>query len=215
MPSIAIGMDSVLKRYFDYYRGLGELPPDLRKEMSGHLIEKLKSTYYYDIKPNYCILGKLDDCLVTDEGMHVPLDHKTRASPSRDVHPAYQLQMEVYCILLNGNGLKAGDRAYLLYYYPLNVDPDAGAESINFGLDIKRVDVDTGHALQVIEDAIRCLESPELPESSLECEYCVWVDSAGGKLPVVQGSQKTQGKGHTQVKEEEPETGEEYRDSLF
>jgi len=219
MPSIAIGLDSVFKKYFDYYRSMGELPPDLKKEMSGRLIQKLKPTYYYDINPGYCILGKLDDCLVTDEGAHVPLDHKTRASPARDVHPAYQLQMEVYCILLDGNGLKAGDRAYLLYYYPVHVDPDDGAEKIGFGLDIKRVDVDTAHAVHVIEDAIKCLESSKFPESSPECEYCAWIDNAGAKWPAVKGAQQEKEirlpgeEGFTEAKNAPEE--EEHKDSLF
>lgn len=221
MPSIAIGLDSVFKKYFDYYRSIGELPPDLRKEMSGHLIEKLKPTYYYDMKPGYCILGKLDDCLVTDEGAHVPLDHKTRASPARDVHPAYQLQMEVYCLLLDGNGLRAGDRAYLLYFYPLSVNPDEGAGKIAFGLDIKRVDVDMEHAGQVIEQAIVCLESSNIPEPSVECEYCGWVKEAGGKSPAVKDIQKTEEREPLREKkavkpEEAPvEEKQEYKDELF
>jgi len=215
MPSIAIGLDSVFKKYFDYYRSIGELPPDLRSEMSGHLIDRLKPTYYYDISKGYCILGKLDDCLVTDEGKYVPLDHKTRASAARDVHPAYQLQMEVYCMLMDGNGLKAGDRAYLLYYFPLNVSPEEGAGSIAFGMDIKRVDVNVNHAEEVINKAIKCIESSALPDASGECEYCGWVKQAGGKWPA-----DAVAKNPPELKREAPEAEpaeeeQEYKDELF
>jgi hypothetical protein len=219
MPSIATGLDSVFKKYFAYYRSIGELPPDLKQEMSGHLIEKLKPTYYYNIRPGYTIIGKLDDCLVTDEGRYVPLDHKTRASPASGVHPAYQLQMEVYCLLLDGNGLKAGDRAYLIYYYPLNVSPEEGPKNITFGLDIKRVDVDVEHAREVIRQAIDCLKSPEIPEPSPECEYCRWVDEAGAKGAAAGESERVlDGKPSREKKTEEPEgppEEEEYKDSLF
>lgn len=215
MPSIATGLDSVFKRYFAYYRLTGELPPELRQEMSGHLIEKLKPTYYYDIKPGYTIMGKLDDCLVTDQGRYVPLDHKTRASPASDVHPAYQLQMEVYCLLLDGNGLKAGDRAYLLYYYPVNVSPQEGAKNIAFGLDIKRVDVNVDHAKEVIEQAIACLESPDIPEPCPECEYCRWVDEAGAKQPIIKAVDVAGEEEPEREKEKAQEEEQEYRDELF
>jgi hypothetical protein len=215
MPSIATGLDSVFKKYFGYYRSTGELPPDLKQEMSGHLIEKLKPAYYYNIKPGYTIMGRLDDCLVTDEGRYVPLDHKTRASPASGVHPAYQLQMEVYCLLLDGNGLKAGDRAYLIYYYPLNVSPEEGPKNITFGLDIKRVDVDVGHAREVIERAIDCLESPDIPEPSPECEYCRWVDEAGAKSPIIKAGEAAGEKKAEREKEEAPEEEQEYKDELF
>ncbi len=216
MPSIAIGLDSVFKKYFDYYRSIKELPPDLRSEMSGHLIEKLKPTYYHDISKGYCILGKLDDCLVTDEGTYAPLDHKTRASPAKDVHPAYQLQMEVYCLLLDGNGLKASDRAYLLYYYPKNVSPEDGAGSIAFGVDIKRVDVDANHARDIIQQAIDCLESSSLPGPFSECEYCGWVERAGEKW-TEQGRKDKPAlqKNEPQSAEDSEEEEEKYKDNLF
>lgn len=211
MPSIATGLDSVFKKYFNYYRSIKELPPELRKEMKGFLIEKLKPTYYKDIRKGYCLLGKLDDCLVTERGTYVPLDHKTRASVADDVHPAYQLQMELYCILLEGNGMKTEDAAYLLYYYPLNVSPEEGAGSIVFGMDIKKVDVDIGHATTFLEEAIACLEQNKLPEASKECEYCRWVENVCGKSFSVDISVlKTEESPHTPE-----EIIEEHKDTLF
>ncbi len=213
MPSIATGLDSVLKKYFNYYRSIKELPPELKGEMNGHLIEKLKPTYYRDIKDGYCLLGKLDDCLVTDSNTYVPLDHKTRASAAEDVHPAYQLQMELYCVLLEGNGMKTENRAYLLYYYPLNVSSEEGAGNILFGMDIKKVDVDMKHAEGFIEDAILCLEKDEIPDASEECEYCKWVESVcGTNLPVKDISPE---KEETPPSPDEIIEEEEYKDTLF
>jgi len=214
MPSIATGLDSILKRYFEYYRSIKELPPELKKEMDGHLIEKLKPTYYRDIKPGYCLLGKLDDCLVTERQTYIPLDHKTRASAAEDIHPAYQLQMELYCVLLEGNGLKTEDRAYLLYYYPLNVSPEEGTASIVFGMDIKRVDVDMKHAEGVIEDAIKCLEQENLPEPSPECEYCKWTEKLYGRNITVERVSTTEVV-EKEVAEPPEIEEEEHRDTLF
>ncbi|MCX8082980.1 MAG: PD-(D/E)XK nuclease-like domain-containing protein [bacterium] len=211
MPSIATGLDSILKNYFKYYRSIKELPPELKKEMSGHLIEKLKPTYYRDIKDGYCLLGKLDDCLVTERETYIPLDHKTRASIAEDIHPAYQLQMELYCILLEGNGMKTEDIAYILYYYPLSVSPEEGVDSIKFGMDIKKVKVDIKNAIAIIEDAIGCLEQNRVPEASEDCEYCKWVEYICGNnlsnIPLLKIEEKPP------VPEEIIE--EEYKDTLF
>lgn len=211
MPSIATGLDSVLKRYFDYYRSIKELPPELKDEMKGYLIETLKPTYYRDIRDGYCLLGKLDDCLVTEKNTYVPLDHKTRASVAEDIHPAYQLQMELYCILLEGNGMKTEGTAYLLYYYPLNVNPDEGAASIIFGMDIKKVSVDMEHAMGFVEDAIGCLEKKEIPDASEDCEYCRWIESMCGRNVLVDIPVEKE------EKPPEPEEiiEEEYKDTLF
>ncbi|MCM8760232.1 MAG: PD-(D/E)XK nuclease family protein [Candidatus Omnitrophica bacterium] len=212
MPSIATGLDSVLKKYFNYYRSIKELPPELANKMEGHLIEKLKPTYYRDIRETYCLLGKLDDCLVTKGDRYIPLDHKTRAGVAEDIHPAYQLQMELYCILLEGNGMKTEDIAYLLYYYPLNVNPEEGAGNIVFGMDIKKVNVDMKHAMGFVEDAIGCLEKKEIPPPSEKCEYCMWIESVGGtnsleNIPVKKDEKPLQ--------PEEIIKEEEYKDTLF
>jgi len=216
IPSIATGLDGILKKYFNYYRSIKELPPELKGEMSGYLIGNLKPTYYRDIKDGYCLLGKLDDCLVTDSNTYVPLDHKTRASAAEDIHPAYQLQMELYCILLEGNGMKTDGRAYLLYYYPLNVSPEEGTGNILFGVDIKKVDVDMKHAEGFIEDAILCLEKDEIPDASEDCEYCKWVESVCSKnLPVKDTTPDVIKKEGSQPAPDEIIEEEEYKDTLF
>lgn len=219
MPSIAIGMDSVLKKHFNYYRQTGELPPVLKKFMEGSLIKFLKPTYFHDISKGYCLLGKLDDCLVCRDGTHSPLDHKTRANPTDYIHPTYQLQMEIYSILLNGNGLPANGLAYLIYYCPEKMLPGE-EEKIDFITDIKRVDIDLAHGEKAIERAIGCLEGNVLPEASPKCEYCRWVKNAGslpasGNKELRQEEKTGMPVKNTQADEEEKEPEKEYKDSLF
>ncbi|MCM8830331.1 MAG: PD-(D/E)XK nuclease family protein [Candidatus Omnitrophica bacterium] len=216
MPSIATGLDSVLKKYFNYYRSIKELPPELKNEMRGHLIEKLRPTYYRDIREGYCLLGKLDDCLVTEKGTYIPLDFKTRASKvEENIHPSYPLQMEFYCILLEGNGMETEDVAYLLYYYPLSVNPDEEVKetrSIIFSIDIKKIDIDKKYANTILEQAIDCLEQGKLPEASKECEYCKWIESVCGTNSLVGIPVK---KDEKPPEPEEIIKEEEYRDTLF
>jgi hypothetical protein len=211
-------MDSVLKKYFDYYRQIGELPPVLKNDMEGKLIKFLKPTYFHDIKKGYCLLGKLDDCLVCADGTHSPLDHKTRANPTDYIHPTYQLQMELYSALLSGNGLPANDTAFLIYYCPEKMVPESGEQKIDFVIDIKKVVIDIKHAQDAIDRAIACLEKDEIPGISEECEYCHWLQTAGnpGRSEDTSTAREKPGLPTEQIKKEEEETEKkEYKDSLF
>ncbi len=220
MPSIAIGMDSVMKRYFEYYRAIGELPPVLRNDMEGKLIKYLRPTYFHDIRAGYCLLGKLDDCLVCKDQTHSPLDHKTRANPPDYIHPTYTLQMELYSILLEGNKLPANDMAYLIYYCPKKMEPESSEQNIEFTVDIKKVEIDTKHAMDAVERAIACLEKNTIPDLSPDCEYCQWLsdalEPAGRKestLPDKYIRHEEKDSDSAEKKEKEADT--EYRDSLF
>jgi len=187
MPSIASGLDSIIKKYFNFYRNLGQLPPFLENKIQGKLIEKLEKTYYYDINRKYCIFGRLDEAIALDDGTFVPLDHKTRASAPTEVHQAYQLQMSVYTLLLRENDIKVSNFAYLVYYFPEESKIHNG---ISFGFKVEKVETDPDGIKKYIEEAIKCLESDKLPPSGEECEYCKWVNQvreyyfAGGISPV-------------------------------
>ncbi len=173
MPSIASGLDSIIKKYFDFYRNLGQLPPFLENKIQGKLIKKLEKTYYYDINRKYCIFGRLDEAIALDDGTFVPLDHKTRASAPKEVHQAYQLQMSVYTLLLRENDIKVSNFAYLVYYFPEESKIHNG---ISFGFKIEKVETDPDGIKKYIEEAIKCLESDKLPPSGEKCEYCKWVN---------------------------------------
>lgn len=171
MPSIATGLDGIIKKYFDFYREIGKLPPFLENKIDGKLITRLEKTYYYDINKKYCIFGKLDEAIALDDGTFVPLDHKTRASAPRTVHEAYTLQMSVYTLLLRENDMKVSNFAYLVYYYPEESKIDKG---ITFGFEIMKVETDPEGIKEYIEKAIDCLEGGKIPERGPDCEYCKW-----------------------------------------
>lgn len=174
MPSITTGLDLIIKEYFNYYRNIGELPPFLEGKIKGKLIEKLNKSYYYDIDEEFKLWGKLDECIVDEEKRYIPLDHKTRGSSPGEVHHTYVLQMEIYTLLLKNNGYKTADFAYLVYYSP---EASKIHNGISFKFDVKKIDVDLGHAEKVIYDAIECLKKDTLPESNENCEYCKWINN--------------------------------------
>jgi len=175
MASIATGLDSIIKKYFDYYRDNQILPPFLEGKIEGKLIEeKIKKTLYYDINKDFVLFGRLDECIHLNDGTYVPLDHKTRSSPPDKVHPAYQFQMEVYSLLLKGNNYPISNFAYLVYYYPEESKIHNG---ISFGFDVKKIETDINHAIEIIKNAVETLKEEKIPSNSLECEYCKWFEN--------------------------------------
>ncbi len=184
MPSIATGIDLLIKEYFEYYRQRDELPPFLKEKIEGKLITNLQKTYYYDIEsfPNYYVWGHLDEAIELPNGLYIPLDHKTRASsPKGEPHDAYKFQLGVYSLLLKEeNKGKEVDVAYLVFYYPEKKLTDFDANEIknviNFSFEVKEVKIDIGEIKKIIYDAINCLEKKDIPERGKDCEYCKWLE---------------------------------------
>jgi hypothetical protein len=182
MPSIATGIDSLIKEYFEYYRQKDTLPPFLKEKIEGKLITNLQKTYY-DKKtfPGYYLWGRLDEAIELPNGLYIPLDHKTRASCPEEVHEAYKFQLGVYSLLLKEtNKGKEVDRAYLVFYYPEKKFTDFVANEIknviNFSFEVKEVRINIEEIKKIIYEAIDCLESNNIPESGKDCEYCKWLE---------------------------------------
>lgn len=172
-PSLPTGMDGVLKRYFDAYRKTGTLPPLLDGRLTGTLLTTPLSMGFTDPALHARLWGKLDDCLVLADGRHAPLDHKTRASAPADVgytEQYYQLQMDVYSLLLEREGLPISRTAYVVYYYPLSGELHKG---FPFGVTIHHITTDPEKAARVFREAARLLDGP-LPKAGASCEFCRW-----------------------------------------
>ncbi|MCM8785729.1 MAG: PD-(D/E)XK nuclease family protein [Candidatus Omnitrophica bacterium] len=221
MPSIATGIDSLIKEYFEYFRKKGKLPPFLEKEIKdGKLMTNLKKTYYYEIKnnKNYYLWGHLDEVIQLPNELYIPLDHKTRASlPTGEPHDAYKFQLSIYSLLLtkenNGNEVEFG---YLIYYYPekelIDYNSNEIKNIINFSFEVKKVDLDINKTKQIIEDAIRCLKSDKLPKTGENCEYCKWIEKT--KIYYIENSIKEEKNEKVEIKIVEKEN-EEYKETLF
>lgn len=95
-PSLPNGMDLVIKKYFDQYRG--KLPPELKGKVTGRLMPDLAlmekwrnwrtGFEYQDKKLGAVLFGALDDCLL-DGGRYIPLDYKTKGSAPNDAKPVF------------------------------------------------------------------------------------------------------------------------------
>lgn len=177
-PSLPGGMDRVIKAAFDIYRP-GEAPGfdeillieqekvDLWRNWRKGLSCNIKGT-------SHTISGALDDCLfLRAEQKYAPLDYKTRGSSVPDfadyAKKYYQLQMDVYSLMLEENGYPSAGKAYLAFYYPEEANIDNNV--FRFKASIVSIPTSIDNALEVIKQALQCLEGP-MPEANPKCEYC-------------------------------------------
>src|SRR4030042_2027754 len=123
-PSLPGGMDVVLKTYYDKYRLTGKLPPEIDGKVEGKLYPDLvkinkwrnwrTGLEYFDKQKNARLVGALDDLLVAGN-KYAPLDYKTRGRKiNESSHTYYQLQLDLYSLLLKANNLIPADFGYLV-----------------------------------------------------------------------------------------------------
>lgn len=174
-----IGMDTVIKEYFDKYRG--KLPPELTGRIDGilmpdtALMDKWRNwrtgLEYYDKELDAVLFGALDDCLV-DAGCYIPLDYKTKGSlPSNnEAEKYYQTQLDSYALLLNSNGYKTKDSAYIVYYSPQKIERDG---LVRFNINPFRLETSLERIKNTFSDAVNLLKG-NIPRQNQDCEYCNW-----------------------------------------
>lgn len=182
-PSLPGGMDLVIKKYFDNFRGT--LPPEIEGHVEGKLIPELglmnkwrnwrTGLEYEDKKLDAVLFGALDECLIDEDNHYIPLDYKTKGSAPKDgdSEKYYQTQLDTYSFLLNKNGYKTRDFAYLVYYFPKEVKKNG---IVNFEVKSIKIETDLKRAQKTFEDAILLLQSP-IPKKHSECEYCLWINN--------------------------------------
>lgn len=177
-PSLPGGMDLVIKKYFDKFRG--SLPPELEGRIEGVLFDDLeilerwrnwrKGLRVRDDKNKIELVGSLDDCLFSN-GYFIPLDYKTRGFDLKDDSTSYyEHQLDLYTLLLERNGFKTKDEAYLLYYFPKELKSSVLVE---FEIVPKKVKTNTERARRLINDAAEVLKG-STPKHHLGCQFCLW-----------------------------------------
>jgi len=186
-PSLPSGMDLVIKRYFDTYRVKDELPPEIEGKVVGKLLrdEKLlgdwrnnfKGIKFFDEQSNATLFGAIDDCLIEKdkkgEFFMIPVDFKTRGFALKpDSTSYYQNQLDCYTLLIERNGYKCADFAYLIYFIPNELKKDG---IVQFDIKIEKISVDPSHALKIFRTAVEVLRGPKPPRHS-KCTYCAWAD---------------------------------------
>ena len=181
-PSLPSGIDRILKTYFDAYRKQGLLPPLIDGKVAGTLATNALTLGFDDGATGARLWGKLDDCILLPDRRLAPFDHKTRASAPADVtytQKYYQLQMDVYTLLLERNGHRISRTAYVVYYYPVEGILHQG---FPFAVAVHDIATRPEAAYQVFTEACRCLAGP-LPPCGEGCEFCRWAEARSGAPP--------------------------------
>lgn len=182
-PSLPGGMDRTIKKLYDEYRRNGDLPAELESVLpSGtrlvsdkeliHKWQDWRTGLSYTSKQGIKIIGALDDCLESEDGVFSPLDYKTRGFAPKDVSDSqkyYGLQAQVYSFLLQESKRKISGKGYLVYYYPIKVNPD---NSVDFTIKAMELQADPKKAVDVIKKAVDVLKKDVPPEASDGCEFC-------------------------------------------
>jgi CRISPR/Cas system-associated exonuclease Cas4 (RecB family) len=172
-PSLPGGIDLILKSYFNLYRSKRELPPLIAGKLKGVLADIPLNLEFIDVGNNLKIKGKLDDCLKTEDGLYVPLDHKTRGSLPGNIEYSYnyyKVQMDTYSLLLAKSGYSIKNIAYIVYYSPTEGMLHKG---FPFKVEVHKLETNPYSAHRLFIEAKKCIEGP-LPESSPQCEFCQW-----------------------------------------
>lgn len=165
-------LDRLIKAACKPYHSAEQLPPFLAAVgIPGRLVDP-KLSPWTDPDTGLTVGGLLDECLEVPGLGFAPLDHKTRGSKAQGTNPAYQLQLDVYTLLLQGNQRPLLGKGYLVYYIPQGGwNP---AEGLRFAIDVQTVDTDPERALVLVREAQRVLGRPEPPPTSPTCPYCAW-----------------------------------------
>ncbi len=193
--SLPVGLDLMIKKYFDSYRRLGKLPPELEGRIKGKLmtdldiLEEWRNWQSHKLEYEHkdlgiTLFGALDDCLVEGE-YYLPLDYKTRGYPPKagQAEEFYQTQLDSYSLLLSKNGYKTKNLAYLIYFFPKKIEVDSlrngGKENkntrIEFETEIVEVKTNEERVEKILGEIIPLLRGP-IPEKNQDCEYCNYLD---------------------------------------
>jgi hypothetical protein len=163
----------VIKEYFNRYRQKGVLPPLLEGRIQGKLAKIPLNLNYIDESSQLKIVGRLDECIESNDGALVPLDHKTRAKIPEGVSYSrnyYQTQADTYSLLLQRNGYKTDNKAYIVYYSP---SPGELHEGFPFQVEIHCIDTQPETAYVLYREAQQCLGGG-IPDFNENCEFCKW-----------------------------------------
>lgn len=182
-PSLPGGMDELFKKYFDKYRRLGELPPEIEGKVKGKLFDdfdKLKALREVNFgKGGLCaqfsdldieLRGAIDELLINDKGEYIPFDFKTRGYPTKDdTHKHYQYQLDLYSLLFEKNDMKSANYGYLLFFWPKGYDK----RSASFDTELKKLEVSPKKGMEILH-RVRSIVDAEKPKSHEKCEYCLY-----------------------------------------
>ncbi len=182
-------VDTLLKKEFDIHRAKNTAHPLMKAygldlapfahEMMNEWRENFKGVRYPHPPTNFIITGAIDDVWVDKKDTLYIVDYKATSKEDEvgldaDWQIGYKRQMEVYQWLMRRNGFNVSDIGYFVYCNGLT-DKEAFDAKLEFDIKIIAYTGNDGWVEQAIIDAHKCLNSANLPESGVNCDYCGYI----------------------------------------
>ncbi|MFA6006142.1 MAG: PD-(D/E)XK nuclease family protein [Candidatus Paceibacterota bacterium] len=188
--SLNSAVDTLLKKEFDIHRaahtphpmmsayGLDAIP--FHHEKMDEWRDALRGGITYtDPETNFYVTGGVDDVWRhAPEGQLIIVDYKATSKTSEvsldaDWQIGYKRQMEVYQWLFRMNGFDVSETGYFVYCNG-DTDKEAFDGKLEFNIKLIPYKGDPSWIPQTLKDIKSCLESADLPDSSPDCDYCLY-----------------------------------------
>lgn len=191
--SLNSAVDTLLKKEFDIHRAQNSAHPLMKVygiDAVPYAHEQLDvwrdalggGIQYFHAPTNLLITGGVDDVWVNPQGELMIVDYKatsksTEVNLDAEWQIGYKRQMEIYQWLFRKSGFKVTPIGYFVY---CNGDADKESFDGKLEFDIKIIPYEGSDEWieGTIKDIHACLMSDALPESSPECDYCLYREAA-------------------------------------
>lgn len=183
--SLPKGMDEMMKNYVNQHVALGNDVPWLDGLKATPFKDRARIKTFMSWQTFQRILlidgqavkvwGQVDDVIEYEDGSVSAWDYKTKATEP-DIsygEKYYQGQLDMYHLLLDGQSLKVRTIGILTYGWPVEINSDG---SMLWGWKNLTLNTDPDRAVAVATAAVRCLSAPE-PESSADCQFCIYAEA--------------------------------------
>ena len=130
--------------------------------------------------PNFELFGAVDDLWIDNQTEEViVVDYKATSKNSEvtlnaDWQITYKRQMEFYQWLLRQNGLNVSDTGYFVYCNGIR-NRDRFDARLDFSIKLIPYTGSDAWVGGAIRGAFSILNSSEIPQPSIECEFCDYV----------------------------------------
>ncbi|MGB9743443.1 MAG: PD-(D/E)XK nuclease family protein [Minisyncoccales bacterium] len=179
-PSLPRGMDEIVKDYFDKYRSANKLPPEVAGKIEGRLFDDTEKLNQWRNRKNglaaefpefnMILKGLIDDLLITTDNKYIPFDFKTRGFAIKEnTHLHYQIQLDLYALLFDKNGLSPANHGYLLFFYPISYEKNY----TQFETELVKMEVSHKRGYATLKKVYQIITGP-LPPPQPECSYCYY-----------------------------------------
>lgn len=185
--SLNSAVDKLLKKEFDIHRAAGSKHPlmahygvdaiPLFHDKLEEWRDSLKRGITFKITgTNINITGGVDDVWVKPNGELIIVDYKATSkeeevSLDADWQIGYKRQMEIYQWLFRQNGFRVSKLGYFVYCNG-NTDKEAFDGKLEFDIKLLPYEGDDRWVEPTIREAIKTLQSDNLPKSGEDCDYC-------------------------------------------